>query len=107
MSVLELPPLGVLGAAVAARDAVRRLASCDVTALSGHDAVELLGVVGPMLAQLESVSLTATRIVRESGVWGLDGSRSAKAFLERTTRGSAGKVAGDLKLAERLSRRCR
>ena len=70
--------------------------------LSGVEAVELLGLVGSMLARLESVSLTATGVVRESGVWGLDGSRSAKAFLERTTGASGAKIAGDLKLAERL-----
>ena len=47
--------------------------------------------------------MTATRVVRESGVWGLDGSRSAKAFLERTTGASGAKIASDLRLAERLA----
>ncbi len=60
-------------------------------------------MVRPMLAQLESVSLTATRVVRESGVWGLDGSRSARAFLERATGASGAKTGSDLKLAERLA----
>ena len=69
----------------------------------GHEAVELLGVVWPMLAQLESVSLTATRVVRDSGVWGLDGSRSARAFLERATGASGARTGSDLKLAERLA----
>ena len=65
--------------------------------------MELLGLVRPMLAQLESVSLTATRVVRDSGVWGLDGSRSARAFLERATGASGAKTGSDLKLAERLA----
>ena len=56
-----------------------------------------------MLAQLESVSVAAAQVVRESGVWGLDGSRSAKAYLERTTGASGAKIAGDLKLSERLA----
>ena len=60
-------------------------------------------MVGPVLARLESVSVAAAQVVRESGVWGLDGSRSAKAFLERTTGASGAKIAGDLKLAERLA----
>ena len=98
MSVLQLPPRGALGAAVATQRAVADLASCDVSALSGTEAVELLSLVGPLLAQLESVSVAAVHVVRESGVWGLDGSRSAKAYLERTTGASAGKIAGDLKL---------
>jgi Domain of unknown function (DUF222) len=103
MSVLEMPPQGALGAALATRQAAAHLASFDVTALSGSEAVELLSVVGPLLAQLESVSVAATHVVRESGVWGLNGSRSAKAYLERTTGASAGKIAGDLKLSERLA----
>src|SRR3954451_23256997 len=103
MSVLELPPQGALGAALATSQAAARLAAFDVTALSGSEAVELLSVVGPVLAQLESVSVAAAHVVRESGVWGLDGSRSAKAYLERTTGASGAKVASDLKLSECLT----
>lgn len=103
MSVVSFPPRGVLGHALAAAEALAVLAGSELEALSGTEAVELLGVLGPMAAQLESVSLAAQRAVRESGVWGLDGSRSAKAFLQRTTGASSVKTGADLKLAERLA----
>jgi hypothetical protein len=94
----------VLASADVAREAVSALAdAAGGWDLSGQEAVELLGLVRPMLAQLESVSLTATRVVRDSGVWGLDGSRSARAFLERATGASGAKTGSDLKLAERLA----
>ncbi len=102
MSVLQQPPQNLLDAVVVAQDAVAALASYDVSALSGSDAVEVVTLVGPMSAQIDAVLVSAGQVVRESGVWGLDGSRSAKAYLERTTGASAGKVASDLKLAERL-----
>jgi hypothetical protein len=92
----------VLGAARAAREVMAELAAFDVSALSGSEAVELLAVAGPLSSQLDAVLVCAARVVRESGVWGLDGSRSAKAYLERATGASARKVAGDLKLADRL-----
>ncbi len=103
MTVMELPRRGVMSAARTAREAVAELAGADRSDLSGHEAVELLDLVRPMLAQLESVGLDATRVVRDSGVWGLDGSRSAKAFLERATGASGAKTGSDLKLAERLA----
>ena len=103
MSLTALSCPSVLGAAQAAADAVAALAQADVAAMSGHEAVELLQVVGPMLSQLQAVSLTASGVVRDSGVWGLDGSRSARAFLERATGASGGKVGSDLKLVERLT----
>ncbi len=103
MSVVQLPPRGVAGTALAARDAVQALASCDLTGLSGAEAVDLLATVRPMLAQLESVAVTAAHVVKESGVWGLDGSRSAKAFLERATGAPGAKISTHLKLADRLT----
>lgn len=103
MSLLQLPPQGVLGAAVAVRRAAAELSCHDLSALSGPEAVRLLSELRPALAQLESASVTAAHVVRESGVWGLDGSRSPRAYLERATGASAAKVGGDLKLGERLA----
>ena len=42
MSVLEMPPCGVLGAAAAMRQAAVDLLSYDLSALSGREAVQLL-----------------------------------------------------------------
>ncbi len=103
MPVLELPSRGVRAVAAVARDAIAELAGADLPGLTGHEAVELLADVGPMITQLQSVALTTAGVVRDSGVWGLDGSRSAKAFLQRTTGASGAKVGSDLKLADRLS----
>lgn len=101
--MLELPPRGALGAAMAVRRAVAELACYDLSALSGSEAVELLDQLGPAAAQLDSAAVTATHVVRESGVWALAGSRGPKAYLERTTRSSTAKIAGDLTLAKRLA----
>ncbi len=98
-----MPPRGVLGAAVAMRRAAADLLSYDLSALSGRESVQLLELIGPVAAQLESAAVTAAQVVRESGVWGRDGSQSAKAYLQRATGGSAAKVGSDLKLAERLA----
>ncbi len=78
-------------------------AGYDLSDLSGTEAVEYVTTSGQIQARLSASSLTATRVVRDSGVWGLDGSRSAKAFLQRTTGASGAKVGSDLKLADRLS----
>ncbi len=82
--------------------AIARLAGRDLSALSGHEGVNLLGVLTPALDQLNAVRLETVGVVADSGVWSLDGTRSAATWLarvQRTTRPAAG---SDLKTARAL-----
>ena len=107
VSLVPPPPQGVvMTAAHQVGAAVAGLADLDLTdpnVLSGSEAVELLTALGPIQARLDAVTLSATQMVRDSGVWGLDGSRSVKAFLEKSTGASSAKTSTALKLAQRLS----
>jgi hypothetical protein len=92
----------MLDDARAVAQAIARLAGRDLSAMSGHQAVALLEVLTPALDQLAAVRRATVSVVAESGVWGLDGTRSAATWLarvERTTRAAAG---SDLKTSRSL-----
>ena len=103
MTVLALAPRGVLAALEEVAAAIENLCACDVDAMSGAESVEVLARIGPLVTRLQSVQVAAMSGVDDSGVWGLDGSRSARAFVQRTTGASAAQTGSHLKLAARLS----
>jgi Domain of unknown function (DUF222)/HNH endonuclease len=83
--------------------AVKAVAGLDVSVMTGMEAVELVTRLGTATGVLDGVRIPALATVKASGVWGLDGSRSAKAWLVRTTGCSELRAGSELKLADRLS----
>lgn len=81
-------------ALVRANAALAELAGCDLTSMSGHEGVDLLGQLCTAMNVLNAVRLSTLTVVHESGVWALDGSRSAAAWLARTERGSRAGAGG-------------
>ena len=83
--------------------AAKAVAALDVSLLTGTEAVELVTRVGATSGVLDGVRIPALATVKASGVWGLDGSRSAKAWLVRATGCSEFKAGSELRLADRLT----
>ncbi len=96
MTVAVLTPLDAL--VVAAGEFVGE----DRSAMSGTEAVESLLTLTGLLDRLDGVGVELAGRVEESGVWGLDGSQSAGAWLARATRSSRAAAGSDLKLARAL-----
>lgn len=96
MTVVDLTRLDAL--VVAAGDFVGE----DRSAMSGREAVASLLTLSGLLDRLEGVQVELAGRVEESGVWGLDGSRSAAAWLARKTKSSRAAAGSDLKLARSL-----
>ena len=57
-----------------ANDALSALAACDLSAMSGHESVDLLGQLSTAMNTLNAVRFAALAVVHASGVWALDGS---------------------------------
>jgi Domain of unknown function (DUF222) len=74
----------------------------DRSQLSGTESVDALLTLTQVVSRLDGARVELAGRVEESGVWGLDGSRSAPAWLARQTRGLRVAVASDLKLARAL-----
>ncbi len=53
--------------------------------MTGTEAAEVVARLGKVTRMLDGVRIPALGTVKASGVWGLDGSLSAKAWLVRTT----------------------
>ena len=85
-----------------ANDALAALAACDLTAMSGHEGVDLLSQLSTAMNTLNAVRLTTLAVVADSGVWALDGSRSCAAWLSRLERSTRAGAGGDLKTARGL-----
>ena len=83
--------------------ASKAIAALDVSAMTGTEAVELVTRMGAITGVLDGVRIPALATVKASGIWGLDGSRSAKAWLVRTTRCSEARAGSELRLADRLT----
>ncbi len=79
------------------------LAERDIHAMSGHEAAEFAVAMGRFRDLADAARLEALVVVQESGVWGLDGSRSAAAWLSRVERSSRAAAGSDLKLARMLA----
>ena len=75
----------------------------DRSLLSGSDAAQAVVALTQVLNRLEGARVELAGRVQESGVWGLDGSRSAAAWLARQTRSSRAASVRDLRLARALS----
>ena len=88
-------PLAALGAAV---DAFIE-ASGDMPAAGD---TELVVDLGQLIDRLVGIRLTRLGSVDASGAWGLDGSRTTRAWLVRTTTCSAAKAGRDLQLARAM-----
>ena len=82
--------------------AVAALAGRDLTVMTGQEGVDLLEQLCTAMNTLNAVRLAALSVVHESGVWGLDGSRSAAAWLARLEGGTVGDAGGDLRAANAL-----
>ena len=89
--------------AVAVNAAVAALAGRDLSVMTGQEGVDLLGQLGTAMNALNAVRLTALSVVHDSGVWALDGSRSAAAWLARLEGGTVREAGGDLRAARALS----
>ena len=74
--------------AVAVNTAVAALAGRDLSVMTGQEGVDLLGQLGTAMNALNAVRLAALAVVHDSGVWALDGSRSAAAWLARLEGGT-------------------
>ncbi len=70
--------------------------------LSGQQAVQRLSELNAAIALLTADRLSMLSVVQESGVWGLDASRSAAAWLAREERSTRAAAGSDLKLARLL-----
>ena len=88
--------------AVAVNTAVAALAGRDLTVMTGQEGVDLLEQLCTAMNTLNAVRLAALSVVHESGVWGLDGSRSAAAWLARLEGGTVRDAGGDLRAANAL-----
>ena len=71
--------------------------------VSGTDAAALLPQVAEQASRLNAALVTLTGVVDASGVWGLDRSRSAAAFVSRAARVSRAAAGSDVKLARALA----
>ena len=71
--------------------------------VSGTDAAALLPQVAEQASRLNAALVTLTGVVDSSGVWGLDRSRSAAAYVSRATRVSRAAAGSDVKLARALA----
>src|SRR4249919_2011060 len=89
--------------AVAVNTAIAALAGRDLTVMTGLEGVDLLGQLCTAMNVLSAVRLTTLAIVQDSGVWALDGSRSAAAWLSRMEGGSVRESSGDLRAARALA----
>ncbi len=72
--------------------------------LSGSEAAESLTALTTGINRLTAAQIELTGQVEDSGVWGLDGSRSAATWLTAHTRTSRAVAGADLKLARALAR---
>jgi hypothetical protein len=76
-------------------DAVVDFTDKDLSAMTGHEAVDRLAELNTAIALLCADRLTTLGVVQDSGVWSTDGSRSAVAWLsraERSSRAAAGRT---------------
>lgn len=83
--------------------AVKAITALDVSAMSGTEAAEVVTRLGTVGSALDGVRVPALATVKASGVWGLDGSRSMRAWLVGATGCSECKAGSEIKLAERLA----
>ena len=95
--------LAVLAEIEALEIATKAVAALDPSQMTGTEAAEVVTRLGKVTRVLDGVRIPALGTVKASGVWGLDGSRSAKAWLVRTTGCSAFEAGVELKLADRLA----
>ncbi len=82
---------------------VDRIAALETSRLSGQGAAGLVGVLSEQTSRLSGLRLGALTTVTESGVWGLDASRSPAAWLVRVERCSKAAAGSDLKTARGLT----
>ena len=78
------------------------MAGRDLTVMTGQEGVDLLAQLSTAMNTLNAVRLTALAVVQDSGVWALDGSRSAAAWLARLEGGTVRAAGGDLRAARAL-----
>ena len=95
----DMTDMTPLDALVAAADAYLAL---DRSALSGTAAAESLVTLSGVLGRLEGAQIELAGQVEASGVWALDGSRSATSWLVTQTRTSRAAAGSQLKLARAL-----
>ncbi len=76
----------------------------DRSDLSGTEAAESLTALTAGINRLTGAQIELTGQVENSGVWGLDGSRSAATWLTAHTQASRAAAGADLKLARTLAR---
>ncbi len=82
--------------------AAEALFTLDRSQWSGSDAVEVMAATNAVRDRYDAFNVDLAGIIDASGVWGLDGSRSAAAWLARQTRTSRAAAGSDLKLARAL-----
>ena len=83
--------------------AARAVAALDAAAMSGTESVEFTARLAAVTGVLDGKRISGLSAVKASGVWGMDGSRSMKAWLVRTQRCSEARAGSELKLADRLA----
>ena len=79
-----------------------RAAALDVRALPGTEALDLAATIASTVARLTGVRLACLQSVADSGVWGLDGSRSMPWALARREDAGIASVRAEVTLAQRL-----
>ncbi len=92
-----------MGALARANQALAELAGCDLTAMSGHEGIDLLGELSNAINTIHAVRLATLAVVQDSGVWAMDGSRSCAAWLARLERGTSAGASDDLRTAQGLA----
>ena len=75
--------VGIADPVAALRASVDALASMDVAALPSTEVLDLAAELSASIARLTGVRLACLQSVADSGVWGLDGSRSMPWALAR------------------------
>ncbi len=82
--------------------AAEALLAVDRSQWSGSDAVEVMAATQDVRDRFDAFDVDLAGIIEASGVWGLDGSRSAAAWLAGRSRTSRAAAGSDLKLARAL-----
>lgn len=85
------------------RKAVDAVCALEVRAMSGQEAAGVAHALAELQDRQDGVRLDALAYVQDSGVWALDGSRSAAAWLAQTERRTKAAAGADLKTARLLT----
>ena len=82
--------------------ALDALSAIDVSAMPAHEAAEFAHGLKLLSDRVEALRLAALSVVDASGLWGLDGSKSMKAWIVRHEGVAGGAAGADLRTARAL-----